>query len=96
MQSQAEEEDNMLMLVLLLCGVGGFGLFSVTTLLAPVQNWLVAHGVLVAGDAAIISWGPEHVGLDFARIVVAGGIVLCLVLLGMFAVRRRGRSKARV
>jgi hypothetical protein len=94
-QSQTEEDDNGLVLVLLLVGVGGFGLFSVSALLAPVQSWLVAHGVLVSGGAAIISWGPEHVGLDFARMAVVGGVLLVLLLLGVFVARRR-RSKARV
>jgi hypothetical protein len=87
MSSNQNEEDNMITLILLFCGVGGFGLFSASALLAPVQVWMMQQGILVSGSSVLLGWGKDHVGLDIARVIVAAGVVLILLVI-IFAVLR--------
>lgn len=46
----------------------------------PATQWLLNHGVLVSGDAAVLAWGSPPVGLDAARIVLAIAILVIAVL----------------
>lgn len=89
MSSGQNEEDNMLTLILLLCGVGGFGLFSATTFLAPVQIWMVQNGILAEGPGVLLGWGETNVGLDLARIIVAAGVVVLLLVILIAVIRQR-------
>jgi hypothetical protein len=89
MSSDQNEEDNIITLILLFCGVGGFGLFSLTALLAPVQVWMVEQGILVAGQSVLIGWGEDLVGLDLPRVIVAAGVILLLVVLLVTVIRKR-------
>ena len=90
-QQGGEQIDDGLMLLLLLTGATGFGLFSLASFLAPVQTWLVEHGILVAGDTVLLGWGEGNVGLDLGRLVIAVGVLLLLLLLAVVIVRKRVR-----
>jgi len=89
MSSNPSEDDNVITLLLLACGVGGFGLFSVTTLFAPAQAWMIQHGVLVEGSKVLLGWGEGNVGLDLARIIVVAGLVLLLLGVTIAVLRKR-------
>ena len=89
MSSNQNEEDNLITLILLFCGVGGFGLFSASALLAPVQIWMVQHGILVSGQSVLLRWGEDHVGLDIARVIVVAGAVVILLVIVIAVLRRR-------
>jgi hypothetical protein len=90
-QQGGDQIDDTTMLLLLLVGASGFGLFSVASFLAPVQTWLVEHGVLVAGESVLLGWGEGNVGLDLGRLVIAGGVLLLLLLLAVVVIRKRVR-----
>ncbi len=94
-QQSGSTEDDWIVLLLLLCGVGGAGLFSIGTFLAPVQTWLLVHGILVAGSSALVHWGPRDVGLDLPRLAIGIAVVLLLAVLAGAALRRQG-AKSRV
>lgn len=83
--------DDTITLMLLLSGASCFGLFSVASLLTPVQEWLVQNGILAAGPGVILGWGESHVGFDLGRLVIAGGILLLLLLLLVLVIRKRVR-----
>lgn len=89
MSSDQNEEDNLITLVLLFCGVGGFGLFSITALLVPVQVWMVEQGILVEGPGVLFGWGENKVGLDLARVVVVAGVIVLLFVILIAVVRKR-------
>jgi hypothetical protein len=89
MNSVPSEEDNIITLLLLFCGVGGFGLFSASTFFAPVQVWMVEQGILVAGQNVLLGWGENLVGFDLPRIIVAVGATLLLIVLLVSVVRKR-------
>jgi hypothetical protein len=84
-----QEGDDWIVLMLLLIGASGFGLFSLSSLLAPVQTWLVEVGVLVVGEGVIVGWGESHAGLDLGRLVIAGGVLVLFALGAVLAVRKR-------
>lgn len=89
MSSDQNEEDNLITLVMLLCGVGGFGLFSITALLAPVQVWMVEQKILIQGPEVLFGWGENNVGLDLARVVVVVGVILLLLVVLIGVLRKR-------
>lgn len=86
-----QEIDDTIMLLLLLVGASGFGLFSLSALFKPVQEWLVEANILAAGNSVIVGWGEQNVGLDLGRLVIVGGVVLLLLLLALILVRKRVR-----
>lgn len=83
--------DDTITLLLLLTGASGFGLFSLSALLAPVQDWLVEVNVLAAGDSVILGWGEQNVGLDLGRLVIVSGALLLFLILVVVVVRKRMR-----
>ncbi|MDF2696348.1 MAG: hypothetical protein K0S65_4731, partial [Labilithrix sp.] len=53
-QSVAENEDDLLTLMFMLCGGMATGMFSFGVLLIPVRNWMVQYHLLAAGDQVVI------------------------------------------
>lgn len=87
MQS-AQEDDNWISLLLLLVGASGFGLVSFGAIFRPVQEWFVEVGVLVPASQALVPLG-DVVGLDFWRVLIAGGFMLGLIALVVLFLSRR-------
>ncbi len=82
-----EDAQDWQTLILILSGVGGFGLFSIWVFLKPLYEWLIEVNVLVR-DSILVPIGPEA-GLDLVRMVVCCGVLVLLGLGGYFLARSR-------
>lgn len=90
-QSVADNEDDLLTLMFMLCGGAATGMFSFGVLLIPVRNWMVEYHLLAAGDQVVIPF-VDGVGFGWSQIVVAAGLVIALVTI-VVALRRRARDR---
>lgn len=86
-----DPDDDLLTVLLLLSGVGGFGVLSIGTFLAPVRDWLVDVGVLASGDGVVLAF-TGGAGLDLPRLLIAIGVVLLLLLLAVTIISRRRKA----
>ena len=84
-----QQQDDAMTLALLLAGASGFGLFSISTLLRPVRDWMLERGILVSGEKVLVPLS-EGAGLDIWRLVaVVGAVVVIAVVAWSFFRRRR-------
>ncbi len=90
-QSIADNEDDLLTLMFMLCGGAATGMFSFGVLLIPVRNWMVEYHLLAAGDQVVIPF-VDGIGFGWPQIVVAAGLVIALVTI-VVALRRRARDR---
>lgn len=94
-----EKDKESLTWVLLLSGVAGFGVFSITMLSDIVGDILVKTHIF-ATDNVIVSFGTfaDGAGLDLPRLVGATAIIVAVLgictISTMRAIRRRRRLKA--
>lgn len=91
-----DSSTDSLVLLAMLTGFAGFGVFSLGALLQPVQLWLIANGVLVTGEGVIVGWGDgeAYAGFDLVRIVIAVATFVLLLVVPIAAIaRRRARSR---
>jgi hypothetical protein len=86
--STTDEDTQTLIFVgaaLLMLGV------PVASFLAPVREWMVAHGILVTGEEVLLPIA-DGAGLDIWRIAILAGVAIGAVLLIVLAVRSRRRK----
>lgn len=88
MSSPQEDGDNLLYLLFMLAGAVGLGILSIGSFFLPVQEWMLGHGLLVAGDGVILPVA-ESIGLDLPRLVIAGGVLVLVLVLLIIVFRRR-------
>lgn len=83
------DDDDLFTLIMLFTGLGGFGIFSAATLLAPVQTWLIETGILLKANGLLVElpWAPG-VGLDLGRCIVGGCVFILLLVLVVWASAR--------
>lgn len=81
-------------IVLVLLGAGAVVVLAAKRhlLLAWLRGWLQARSVTLAGQEGLVS--TPFGGLDLARLLVVGGLVVLAAVAGRFLVRR-SRSTAR-
>lgn len=90
-QSVAENEDDLLTLIFMLCGGMATGMFSFGLLLIPVRNWMMQYHLLAAGDQVVIPF-VDGIGFGWPQIVMVAGLILVLVAF-LVALRRRARDR---
>lgn len=90
-QSVADNEDDLLTLMFMLCGGAATGMFSFGVLLIPVRNWMVEYHLLAAGDQVVIPF-VDGIGFGWPQIVVAAGLIIALVTI-VVSLRRRARDR---
>lgn len=71
-QSVAENEDDLLTLMFMLCGGMATGMFSFGVLLHPVRDWMLQYHLLANGTEVVIPF-IDGIGFGWPQIVVASG-----------------------
>lgn len=69
------------------------GAITSGAVVAPVRDWLVRYQILVTGDQVVIEFFGTGAGLDLARIILIAGVLLILVVAGIW-LWRSVRAKA--
>lgn len=89
-------QDEIVMITFLLTGIGGFGLFSVAHVVAPLRQWLVDVGILAESRSSelVVDFGDGQ-GLDVPRIVAAIAVVVIGIVVTVLAVRGARRRRRR-
>lgn len=90
-QSVADNEDDLLTLMFMLCGGMATGMFSFGVLLIPVRNWMVEYHLLAQGTEVVIPF-VDGIGFGWPQIVVAAGLIIALVTI-VVSLRRRARDR---
>ncbi|ALJ22389.1 hypothetical protein [Microbacterium sp. No. 7] len=90
-QSAAENEDDLLTLMFMLCGGMATGMFSFGVLFNPVRDWMVQYHLLAHGAEVVIPF-VDDIGFGWPQIVVAGGLIIALVATVVW-LRRRARER---
>ena len=91
MQSAAQQEDDLLTLLFMLCGGMATGMFSFGVILVPVREWMVQFHLLAQGGQVVIPF-VDGIGFGWAQILVVAGLVAALVTLVVW-LRRRARER---
>lgn len=94
-QNSSAPDDDLFIAFLVAVALIATGVISATRMFAPVETWMLTHGILVAGPAAILHWGTPAVGLDLPRLAIVAALVLAFVAAVVHVVRRRG-ARSRV
>ncbi|KDA07196.1 hypothetical protein DC31_00330 [Microbacterium sp. CH12i] len=90
-QSAAQNEDDLLTLMFMLCGGAATGMFSFGVLFNPVREWMVQYHLLATDDQVVIPF-VDGIGFGWAQILVALGLVIALVVMSVWF-RRRARER---
>ncbi|PZO62933.1 MAG: hypothetical protein DI498_14410 [Paracoccus denitrificans] len=90
-QSAAENEDDLLTLMFMLCGGMATGMFSFGVLFNPLRDWMVQYHLLAQGAEVVIPF-VDGIGFGWPQIVVAGGLIIALVATVVW-LRRRARER---
>ncbi|MAT19320.1 MAG: hypothetical protein BGN98_03635 [Microbacterium sp. 69-7] len=90
-QSVAENEDDLLTLMFMLCGGMATGMFSFGVLLHPVRDWMLQYHLLANGTEVVIPF-IDGIGFGWPQIVVASGLIAALVATVVW-LRRRARER---
>ena len=90
-QSAAENEDDLLTLMFMLCGGMATGMFSFGVLFSPVRDWMVQYHLLAHGAEVVIPF-VDGIGFGWPQIVVAVGLIIALVATVVW-LRRRARER---
>jgi len=90
-QSAAENEDDLLTLMFMLCGGMATGMFSFGVLFNPVRDWMVQYHLLAHGAEVVIPF-VDGIGFGWPQIVVAAGLIVALVATVVW-LRRRARER---
>ncbi len=90
-QSVAENEDDLLTLMFMLCGGMATGMFSFGVLLHPVRDWMLQYHLLADGAEVVIPF-IDGIGFGWPQIVVASGLIAALVATVVW-LRRRARDR---
>lgn len=90
-QSAAENEDDLLTLMFMLCGGAATGMFSFGVLFNPVRDWMVQYHLLAQGAEVVIPF-VDGIGFGWPQIVVAAGLIIALVAT-VVGLRRRARER---
>lgn len=91
MQSAAQQEDDLVTLLFMVCGGMATGIFSFGVILVPVREWMVQFHLLAQGEQVVIPF-VDGIGFGWPQIVVVAGLILVLVAL-LVALRRRARDR---
>ena len=90
-QSAAENEDDLLTLMFMLCGGTATGMFSFGVLFNPVRDWMVQYHLLAEGTEVVIPF-IDGIGFGWPQIVVGAGLIVALVATVVW-LRRRARER---
>lgn len=90
-QSAAENEDDLLTLMFMLCGGMATGMFSFGVLFNPLRDWMVQYHLLAQGAEVVIPF-VDGIGFGWPQIVVAAGLIIALVATIVW-LRRRARER---
>lgn len=90
-QSAAENEDDLLTLMFMLCGGMATGMFSFGVLFNPLRDWMVQYHLLSQGAEVVIPF-VDGIGFGWPQIVVAAGLIVALVATVVW-LRRRARER---
>ena len=90
-QSVAENEDDLLTLMFMLCGGMATGMFSFGVLFNPVRDWMLRYHLLADGAEVVIPF-VDGIGFGWPQIVVAAGLIVALVSTVVW-LRRRARER---
>lgn len=90
-QSVAENEDDLLTLMFMLCGGMATGMFSFGVLFNPVRDWMLQYHLLADGAEVVIPF-VDGIGFGWPQIVVAAGLIVALVATVVW-LRRRHRER---
>jgi hypothetical protein len=90
-QSVAENEDDLLTLMFMLCGGIATGMFSFGVLFNPVRDWMLQYHLLAHGAEVVIPF-VDGIGFGWPQIVVAAGLIVALVATVVW-LRRRARDR---
>lgn len=90
-QSVAENEDDLLTLMFMLCGGMATGMFSFGVLFNPVRDWMLQYHLLAHGAEVVIPF-VDGIGFGWPQIVVAAGLIVALVATVVW-LRRRARDR---
>lgn len=96
MEPRTNDED-VVTVIMILLSTGMIGGLSLVGFLKPIQEWAIAQGLLLPGDLADVRfpWDPS-IGLDWGRILIAGGVVALAIVGALFALVRRNRRRTTV
>lgn len=86
--------DDNLTLMLLAAGfitIGGIPLV-LGAALPETQTWLLNLGILLPADQSQLVLPGTEVGLDFLRLIIAGGLLCAAVTLAAYSLKRRRNS----
>lgn len=90
-QSVAENEDDLLTLMFMLCGGMATGMFSFGVLFNPVRDWMLQYHLLAHGAEVVIPF-VDGIGFGWPQVVVAAGLIVALVATVVW-LRRRARDR---
>lgn len=91
MQSAAQQEDDLVTLLFMVCGGMATGMFSFGVILVPVREWMVQFHLLAQGEQVVIPF-VDGIGFGWTQILVVVGLVAALVTLVVW-LRRRSRER---